>query len=156
LLRFLSDVPIPTDTGDFRLIDRRGMEQLKTMREQGRFIRGMVSWIGFEQRPVLYDRPESHQGISQYPPLSLFRLAWEGISSFSSWPLRMATMTGLFFSLLAFMMVVYYVFRKFYFDDFAKGWASIMVAIFAVGGIQLFFIGIVGEYIAKTFEELKG
>ena len=156
LLRSMSEVPIPTDTGDFRLIDRRVMDQLKTMREQGRFIRGMVSWIGFEQRPVLYDRPGRHKGNSKYPLFRLVRLAWEGISAFSSWPLRMATMTGIFFSLLAFGMVVYYVFRKIYFDDFAKGWASIMVSIFAVGGIQLLFIGIVGEYLAKTFEELKG
>ncbi len=156
LLRFMSDVPIPMDTGDFRLIDRRVMDQLKTMREQGRFIRGMVSWIGFEQRPVLYDRPGRHQGNTKYPLFRQIRLAWAGISAFSSWPLRMATMTGILFSLMAFVMVIYYIARKIYFDDFTKGWASIMVAIFAVGGVQMFFIGIVGEYLAKTFEELKG
>jgi len=156
ILQSMSDISIPTDTGDFRLIDRRVIEHLKTMREQGRFFRGMVSWVGFEQRPVLYDRPGRYKGITKYPLFRMVRLAWEGISAFSSWPLRMATMTGILFSLLAFVMVIYYVIRKIYLDDFAKGWASIMVAIFAVGGIQLFFIGIVGEYLAKTFEELKG
>jgi len=156
LLRSMSAVPIPTDTGDFRLIDRQVMDQLKTMREQGRFIRGMVSWVGFEQQPVLYDRPGRHQGSTKYPLLRQIRLAWEGISAFSSWPLRMATMTGILFSLMAFIMVIYYIARKIYFDDFTKGWASIMVAIFAVGGVQMLFIGIVGEYLAKTFEELKG
>jgi len=156
ILRSMSEVPIPTDTGDFRLIDRRVMDQLRTMREQGRFIRGMVSWVGFEQRPVLYDRPGRNQGSTKYPLFRQLRLAWEGISAFSSWPLRMATMTGVLFSLMAFVMVIYYIARKIYFDDFTKGWASIMVAIFAVGGVQMFFIGIVGEYLAKTFEELKG
>jgi dolichol-phosphate mannosyltransferase len=156
LLRLMSNISIPPDTGDFRLIDRRVMEQLKTMREKGRYIRGMVSWVGFDQRPVLYDRPGRHKGSTKYPLFRQLRLAWEGISAFSSLPLRMATMTGIFFSLLAFAMVLYYVFRKIYFDDFTKGWASIMVAIFAVGGVQLLFIGIVGEYLAKTFEELKG
>jgi dolichol-phosphate mannosyltransferase len=156
LLRSMSKVSIPADTGDFRLMDRRVMDHLRVMREQGRFLRGMVSWIGFRQQAVLYDRPDRHGGSSKYPFFRLAGLAWAGISSFSSWPLRMATMTGMLFSFLAFAMVVYYVIREVYVGDFAHGWASIMVAIFGVGGVQLLFVGVVGEYLAKSFEELKG
>jgi len=155
LLQFMSGTPIPVDTGDFRLMDRRVVEQLRIMREQGRYIRGMVSWVGFIQRPVIYDRPPRHKGESKYPYFRQIRLAWEGISAFSTWPLRMATMVGIFFSMVAFGMAVYYALRKILINDFDPGWASIMVSIFAVGGAQLFFIGVVGEYIAKTFEEIK-
>lgn len=156
LLRSLSGTRIPEDTGDFRLMDRRVVEQLRNLREQSRFIRGLVSWLGFEQRPVFYDRKPRHAGTSKYPLLRMIRFAWDGISTFSAMPLRIATLLGTLLSLLAFAMIVYYVIRKVYFDDdFVRGWASIMVAVLAVGGVQLLVIGIVGEYLAKAFEELK-
>jgi polyisoprenyl-phosphate glycosyltransferase len=156
LLQSLSgNVRIPKDTGDFRLMDSKVVKELRKLREQARFIRGLVSWVGFRQEAVLYDRKPRHSGTTKYPFFRMARFAWDGISSFSAVPLRMATFVGVLFSLLAFGLTLYYSIRKVYYDDFVKGWASIMVAIFGVAGVQLLFTGIVGEYLAKAFEELK-
>jgi len=156
LLRALSGTRIPEDTGDFRLMDHRVVVELRKLREQSRFIRGLVSWLGFEQKPVFYDRKPRHAGTTKYPLLRMIRFAWDGIATFSAMPLRIATLLGTLFSLLAFAMIVYYVICKIFFnDDFVRGWASLMVAILSVGGAQLLVVGIVGEYLAKAFEELK-
>jgi dolichol-phosphate mannosyltransferase len=156
ILRAFSGTRIPEDTGDFRLMDRRVVLELRKLREQGRFIRGLVSWLGFEQKPVFYDRKPRYSGITKYPFLRMVRFAWDGIATFSAMPLRLATLLGTFFSLLAFALTIYYIVRVTFFpNDFVRGWASIMVAIFGVGGVQLLVTGIVGEYIAKAFEELK-
>lgn len=156
VLRLLSGTAIPEDTGDFRLMDIQVVEQLRKLREQGRFLRGLVSWLGFVQKPVFYDRKPRLQGVTKYPFLRMLRFGWDGITAFSSLPLRLATLTGVLFSFAAFVMTVYYTFCKIYYpDDYVPGWASIMVAILGVGGVQLLFTGIVGEYLAKAFEELK-
>lgn len=156
LLRILSGTPIPEDTGDFRLMDIRVVEQLRKLREQGRFMRGLVSWVGFEQRPVFYDRKARLNGTTKYPFLRMLRFGLDGITAFSTMPLRLATLTGALLSFSAFVMTLYYIFcRIFYPDDYVKGWSSIMVAILGMGGVQLLFTGIVGEYLAKAFEELK-
>ncbi len=156
LLRLLSGTRIPEDTGDFRLMDHRVVVELRKLREQSRFIRGLVSWLGFEQRPVFYDRKPRHAGTTKYPLLRMIRFAWDGIATFSAMPLRIATVLGSLFSFLAFAMIVYYIIRKIFFNnDFIQGWASIMVAILGVGGVQLLVTGIVGEYLAKAFDELK-
>jgi len=156
VLRLMSSTPIPQDTGDFRLMDRKVVLELRKMREQARFLRGMVSWVGFSSQAVLYHRLPRQKGTTKYPFFRMLRFAWEGITSFSAAPLRLATVVGFCFSLMAFGMVGYYVLRKIIYDDLIKGWASVMVAIFLVGGLQLHFIGIVGEYLAKAFDELKG
>jgi dolichol-phosphate mannosyltransferase len=156
LLRLLSGTAIPEDTGDFRLMDIRVVEQLRHLREQGRFLRGLVSWLGFEQRPVFYDRKPRLQGTSKYPFLRMLRFGWDGITAFSTMPLRLATLTGALLSFGAFVMTLYYIVCRIYYpSDYVRGWASTMVAILGVGGAQLLFTGIVGEYLAKAFEELK-
>ncbi|MCE0521846.1 MAG: glycosyltransferase family 2 protein [Methylacidiphilales bacterium] len=154
-LRLLSGTSIPEDTGDFRLMDIRVVEELRKLREQGRFLRGLVSWLGFEQRPVFYTRRPRVGGTTKYSFLRMLHFGWDGITAFSSIPLRLATLTGVALSFLAFLMTIYYIFCKIYYNDFVRGWASLMVAILAVGGVQLLFIGLVGEYLAKAFEELK-
>jgi len=155
LLRHMTSTPIPEDTGDFRLMDRRVVLQLRRMREQARFLRGMVSWVGFSCQPVFYHRLPRQRGTTKYPFFRMLRFAWEGITSFSAAPLRLATVAGIGFSIMAFAMAGYYILRQIIYQDFIKGWASVMVAIFLVGGLQLLFIGIVGEYLAKAFDELK-
>jgi len=155
ILRHIATTQIPEDTGDFRLMDRKVVDQLKKMREKGRFMRGLVSWVGFSQQAVLYERQARNQGRTKYPFLRMLRFAWDGVTSFSVTPLRLATLAGVAFSFLAFAMVGYYIFRKIYFDDLIKGWASVMIAIFGVGGVQLLFIGVIGEYLAKAFEEVR-
>ena len=156
VLRLLSGTAIPEDTGDFRLMDIRVVKQLRRLREQGRFMRGLVSWVGFDQRPVFYDRKPRFQGTTKYPLLRMLKFAWDGITSFSALPLRLATLTGALLSFAAFIMTLCYVYWKIYHpDDYVRGWASTMVAILAVGGVQLLFTGVVGEYLAKAFEELK-
>jgi len=155
MMRILSGTKIPEDTGDFRLMDIRVVEELRKLREQSRFIRGLVSWLGFEQKPVFYDRKPRYAGTTKYPFWRMVRFAWDGIATFSAMPLRLATLFGTLLSCMAFVLTLYYILRKVYFDDFIKGWASIMVAVLAVGGVQLLVTGIVGEYLAKAFEELK-
>jgi dolichol-phosphate mannosyltransferase len=155
LLRLLSGASIPEDTGDFRLMDIRVVDQLRRLREQGRFIRGMVSWLGFQQKPVFYDRKPRAQGVTKYNLLRMLHFGADGIMSFSVIPLRLATLTGALLSFIAFVMASYYIFFKFYHNDYVRGWASTMVAILGLNGVQLLFIGIVGEYLAKAFEEVK-
>ena len=155
ILRVISSTPLQVDTGDFRLMDRKVVDQIQNLREQGRYIRGLVCWIGFNQKSVLYAREPRYQGVTKYAFFRMIRFAWEGISSFSVVPLRLATLTGVIFSLIAFLLVFYVLVRKVFYDDLLKGWASVMVAIFAVAGAQLFFTGVIGEYLAKVFEELK-
>jgi dolichol-phosphate mannosyltransferase len=155
VLRLLSGTTIPEDTGDFRLMDIRVVEQLRKLREQGRFIRGLVSWLGFQQRPVYYDRAPRYKGSTKYPLFRMLRFAWDGITAFSTMPLRVTTLCGGLISIAAFFLALYLVARKIYLNDFVPGYASIMVAIFLMGGLQLLFTGIVGEYVAKAFEELK-
>jgi len=155
VLATLSGTTIPEDTGDFRLMDIRVLEQLRNLREQSRFLRGLVSWLGFEQRPVYYDRKPRHAGTTKYPFLRMVRFAWDGIATFSAMPLRLATFLGSILSMAAFAFIAYLVFREIWYKDFIRGWASIMVAVVGIGGVQLLVIGIVGEYLAKAFDEVK-
>ena len=155
-MQFLSGTHIPEDTGDFRLMDKEVVHHLRRLREQGRFMRGLVSWVGFKQEPLLYDRKPRHSGTTNYPFFKMLKFAWEGITSFSVFPLRIATLTGIGFAFSGFLVALNYIFRKEVLNDpFVKGWVSIMVAILGVGGVLLLFIGILGEYLAKAFEELK-
>jgi dolichol-phosphate mannosyltransferase len=156
ILGKLSGTTIPADTGDFRLMDIRVVEELRKLREQSRFMRGLVSWLGFEQRPVFYDRKPRYAGVTKYPFRRMLRFAWDGIATFSAMPLRIATLLGTILSLVAFTYIVYLVFREIWYKDFVTGWASIMVAVLGIGGVQLLVIGIVGEYLAKAFDEVKG
>jgi dolichol-phosphate mannosyltransferase len=155
-LRTLSGTAIPEDTGDFRLMDIRVLVELRKLREQSRFMRGLVSWLGFQQKPVFYDRKPRHAGTSKYPFLRMLRFAWDGIATFSAMPLRLATLLGSLLSFLAFAFAIYLVIREIWFTDFIRGWASIMVAVLGIGGVQLLVIGIMGEYLAKAFDEVKG
>ena len=156
VIRFLSGMDLPADTGDFRLMDAKVVEALRTLREQGRFMRGLVHWVGFRQEPLLYDRRPRVAGETKYPLLKMIRFAWDGITSFSAAPLRIATGFGfLVFLGATFLIAVYFVRKIFFNDNLVPGWTALFVSVLAFGGLQIFFTGLVGEYVAKCFEQTK-
>ena len=159
VMRRLTNVAIPMDAGDFRLMSRRVVEVLKRSRERHRFLRGMVSWAGFAQTALEYDRNERRSGATKYPLPKMLKLAVDGITSFSDVPLRFASYLGFAVSTAAFIYaIVIIIFRVFNFviPEFTRGWASTMVAILFMGGVQLIGIGILGEYIGRIYDEVKG
>jgi glycosyltransferase involved in cell wall biosynthesis len=155
VLRWFGTVPIPTDTGDFRLMSARVVEILLAMPERHRFIRGMVSWIGGRQVPIHYERHARACGISKYPLARMLDLASDAITSFSTAPLRLATLVGLMTSGLA-IILLFYTIAQWSLGGVIVGWASIMTAIAFFAGIQLLVLGILGEYLRQLVHEAKG
>lgn len=155
LLNRLSDVPIPLDTGDFRLMSRRVVDALRAMPERDRFIRGMVSWVGFKQIALPYRRAARFAGTTKYPLRKMLRFAIDGILSFSSKPLQWSITLGLCSAALALMGIVYAVVVRLATNNWVEGWAAIMVSVLFVGGVQLISVGILGEYIGRIYSELK-
>ncbi|UBF28179.1 glycosyltransferase family 2 protein [Kovacikia minuta CCNUW1] len=156
LLKQLADVDIPTDTGDFCLMDRRVVEILNTMPERNRYLRGLRSWIGFRQTAILFEREPRFAGEVKYTFRKSFGLAVNGLVSFSKVPLRLSTYLGLFAAAIAVLMAILILYwRIFYLTSPLTGYAAIGVAIFFLGAVQLFSIGILGEYIGRIYEEVK-
>ncbi|MDY0021420.1 glycosyltransferase family 2 protein [Arenimonas caeni] len=155
LLNRLSDVPIPLDTGDFRLMDRAVVEVLKAMPERDRFIRGMVSWVGFRQLALPYRRAGRFAGETKYPLRKMLRFAGDGILSFSTRPLQLSIGLGFLSAGLALLGMLYAVVVRLVTTGWVAGWAAIMVAVLFVGGVQLVSIGILGEYIGRIYHEVK-
>lgn len=155
MLNHVSRVQIPPDVGDFRLMNRRVVNALLAMPERDRFLRGMISWIGYKQVAVLYERAPRFAGASKYPLLKMLRFALDGILSFSFAPLRVATWMGFIAMLMAFAGIVYAILLRLYTTDWVRGWASIFVAVLFMGGVQLVTIGIIGEYIGRIYDEVK-
>jgi dolichol-phosphate mannosyltransferase len=155
-LNKMSDTPIPLDTGDFRLMDRRVVDVLRAMPEHDRFIRGMVSWVGFRQVPVAYRRHARAAGQTKYPFRKMIRFAVTGILSFSSAPLRLATWAGFFAALVAISGIGYALASKMIWKTAVPGWAATFVAVMFVSGVQLICTGIIGEYLARVYMQSKG
>jgi dolichol-phosphate mannosyltransferase len=155
LINRLTDVKIPNDTGDFRLISRRVLDLFLAMPERQRFIRGMISWLGFRQVPILYDRDPRYAGETKYPLRKMVRLAIDAVTSFSTRPLVLASVLGILFSTVAFGLLVYALVAWAFFNTVA-GWTSQMVVVTLLGGIQLLVLGIQGEYIGRLYEQAKG
>jgi len=155
LLRQLTVTEIPLDAGDFRLMSRRAVEALKPIRERNRFVRGLVSWIGFRRTTVTFVRDIRHAGETKYPFRKMARFALNGIFSFSFIPLQLATYLGFTVSLLSFSYIVYAVGLKLFTDRVVQGWASVIVAVLFMGGVQLISLGVIGEYIGRIYEEVK-
>lgn len=148
----IAGLKVPRDTGDFRLMDRRAVEALQSLRERHRFVRGMVSWIGYHQKAVQYDRPERFAGVTKYPFRKSLFLAIDAITSFTYAPLRLASYLGLATSALAFLYILVVVALKLVGISF-PGYTSIMAAILLLGGVQLTVLGILGEYVGRIFEQ---
>ncbi len=155
LLDSLSEVPIPLDTGDFRLMDRQVVDHLNAMPEKARFIRGMVSWIGFNQTSITYERAARFAGESKYPLTKMIKFGIDGILSFSVKPLKLSIMLGFVCSGIALLMLLYSVYVRLMTDHWVSGWTSILVSILFMGGVQLISIGILGEYVARIYNESK-
>lgn len=154
-LNYMSDIDIPKDTGDFRLIDRKVADVFKQMTERNRFVRGMFSWIGFKQTFIEYERDERFAGETKYPLKKMIRFASDGIIAFSTKPLKLVMSLGFFSVLISFGVLLYAILVKLFGHEVEAGWASIMVAITFFSGIQLLGMGIVGEYIARIYDESK-
>jgi dolichol-phosphate mannosyltransferase len=155
LLRKLSDVDIPADVGDFRLVDRRALEAYKTMREDDRFVRGMFSWIGFRQVGVSYDRDPRYAGDTKYPLRKMLQFAVNGIVSFSNAPLRLALTLGFIVSLASFVYGFVAIILKLVGTFTVPGWTSVIFVTSFLGGVQLMVLGVIGEYVGKAYKEAK-
>lgn len=152
----VANIKAPRNVGDFRLISRKVIDAFGQFREQQPFVRGLISWVGFKQTGVTYSRPERAAGSSKYSFRKSWKLAVDGIASFSDRPLRYAVRLGLLVSTLSFFGLIWVVAEKLFDDGTIPGWASILFAAFFFGGLQLFFLGIVGEYLARVYAEVKG
>ncbi|GAB6447716.1 glycosyltransferase family 2 protein [Bacillus cereus group sp. MYBK71-2] len=154
-LNYMSDIDIPKDTGDFRIIDRKIADVFNQMTERNRFIRGMMSWVGFRQTYVEYERDERFAGETKYPLKKMIKFASDGIIAFSTKPLRIVMSLGLLSVLISIIVLLYTITVKVFGHGTQTGWASIMVAITFFSGIQLLGLGIVGQYIARIYDESK-
>lgn len=155
VINWLSSTPIPMDTGDFRLVDRRVVDALLAMPERDRFLRGMVAWTGFQQEYVRYPRASRFAGVTKYPVKKLVHLAVDGIMSFSLIPLRLAVWMGFFVATLSCVGIVYAVVVRLTTSAWVQGWAMLMVGLLFLGGVQLIFLGVIGEYLGRIYMELK-
>jgi glycosyltransferase involved in cell wall biosynthesis len=146
---------VPLDTGDFRLMSRRVIVALRSLRETHRFVRGMVAWLGFKQTEVLYDRPGRFAGDTKYPLRKMVRFAIDGITSFSILPLRFATYLGMLMSTASVGVIAWALLAKYLFRQTVQGWTAIVIIVAIFASVQLLMIGILGEYVGRIYEEVK-
>lgn len=155
ILASITNISIPVDTGDFRIISRKVVEALRRMPEQNKFIRGQISWIGYRQTYLAYDRAERAGGETGYTYRKMIKLALDGITAFSDVPLKAATVSGFAVSGVAFVVMLYTLYSRFISHNYQPGWASLMVSILFLGGVQLIAVGIIGEYIARLSANVR-
>ena len=155
VIQRLSKVRIPEDTGDFRLLSRRAVDALNTLSEQHRFMKGLFAWIGYKQKAVYYDRDPRFAGITKWNYWKLWNFAIDGITSFTTAPLKFATYIGFLTAFVAFIYGSYMLIRTLIFGNPVPGYPSLIVIILFLGGVQLMAIGIVGEYVGRIFTETK-
>ncbi len=156
LIRRITDVDIPPDTGDFRLMDRRVVDVLRQMRERHRFIRGMVAWVGFRQIGVPYVRAPRYAGKTKYPLRKMIKFAWDAITGFSYAPLQLATYLGFFSAGLAILAIPVVAVARLVGSHAFYGQATTLIAVLFLGGVQLISLGILGEYVGRIYDEVKG
>jgi dolichol-phosphate mannosyltransferase len=156
LIYKITDVKIPMDTGDFRLLDRKVMKVMNGMRERQRFLRGMSAWVGFRQVGVPYKRAARYAGTTKYPLKKMIKLALTAITSFSYFPLQIATYAGAFLALIGFLMLILIIILRATGSVFLAGQATTLIAVVFLGGVQLICLGILGEYIGRIYDEVKG
>ncbi len=155
VLSKITSVSIPVDTGDFRIIDRKIVDVLKKMPEQNKFLRGQISWIGFRQTYIEYDRESRTAGETGYTYLKMIKFALDGITSFSNLPLKFATFSGFVVSGISFFVLIIALYARLISGDYVDGWTSTITSILFLGGIQLIAIGIIGEYISRLFTDVR-
>ena len=156
LLRNLTDIEVPPDTGDFCLMDRKIVDLLNSMPERNRYIRGLRAWLGFRQTAIHFERPARYAGETKYPFRRMVALAVDGILALSKAPLRLAMYFGFFASAVSFVLLVYFLLERLFGPgNLARGWASTIVVILFLGGVQLICLGVIGEFIGRIYDEVK-
>jgi polyisoprenyl-phosphate glycosyltransferase len=156
VLKASTEIPIPVDTGDFRLMDRRVINELKRLPENNRFVRGLVSWVGFRQIAIEYERDERLAGETKYPLKRMIKLCLDGITSFSYKPLKLAGYAGALLSGAGFLYLIYVLYLALFTDSTNKGWPSIIAIMLIFNGFVLVMLGILGEYVGRIYDETKG
>ena len=157
MLNSLSDTEIPKDTGDFRLVDKKVIEVIKQLPEHNKFLRGLFGWVGFKQIPLEYERKERVAGKTKYPLKKMIKLALDGITSFSTKPLKILGVLGIFSVLISFIILIYALISfAFNLNHLTPGWTSLMVTITFLGGMQLLSIWLISEYVGRIYDESKG
>ena len=156
MLQRSTRIPVQRDVGDFRLLDKRAVEALKQLRESQRYTKGMLSWIGFNKKEITYNRDPRAAGKTKWNYYNLINLAIEGITSFTTAPLRWSTILGFIVSVIAFLYIVIILIRTSLYGSDVAGYPSMMAVILFLGGAQLMSLGIIGEYIGRIFNETKG
>jgi len=154
-LQRMTNVDIPLDTGDFRLLDQKVVEIMRLLREKNRFVRGLVSWVGFRQIALPYVREKRFAGETKYPLRKMLKLAWDGITAFSDKPLKVASYIGFTLSLLSFIYLLVVLIGKLFGQSTVPGWASIVVINLFFNGVILIILGVMGEYIGRIYDEAK-
>ena len=155
ILQKATNIPIQVDTGDFRLLDKRCIEALSQIRESQRYTKGMFSWIGYKKKEITYNRDSRAAGTTKWNYRKLFNFAIDGITSFTTAPLRISTVLGFIISFIAFIFIIVVVLKTIIFSDPVAGYPSLMAVVLFLGGVQLLSLGIIGEYIGRIFNETK-
>jgi len=155
LLQRITSVNIPVDTGDFRIISHKIVKVLKQMPEQQKYLRGQISWAGYRQTYIEYERRQRHAGETGWPYRKMIRFALDGITSFSNFPLKFATVSGIIVFIISFLLMLYALYSRFVTIEFVAGWTSLMLVVLFIGGIQLLSIGIIGEYISRISANVR-
>jgi polyisoprenyl-phosphate glycosyltransferase len=151
----LSDVEIPLDTGDYRIITKKIRDIIVSMPERNKFLRGQIAWVGFNQTFITYKRDERYSGNTNYSYSKMFAFAFDGITAFSNLPLRLATYLGFIVSTIAFAVILYTLYQKYINNNVVQGWSSLMISILFLGGVQLICLGIIGEYLSRIMDNVK-
>lgn len=155
LINKIAKINLPSSAADYRLLDRKVVDTLKNVRERSRFLRGLISWVGYKQEFISYQADPRFSGKTKYSFSRMFSFAIDGITSFSSFPLRLSTYLGLITAFFSFLYVLYAVYIRIFTNQAITGWASVLIAVLFIGGVQLIFLGIIGEYLGRVYEETK-
>jgi glycosyltransferase involved in cell wall biosynthesis len=155
LINTLANIDIPENSADFRLLDKKVVEQLRLLKEKTKFFRGLISWVGFNKCAVYYEASPRYAGRSKYTVWKMIKFAYDGITSFSAFPLHIATALGVVVSLFSFLYAVYAIYARLFTNQTLPGWTSVLVAVLFLGGVQLISLGLIGGYIGKAYDELK-
>jgi len=155
IMERLSATPVPRDTGDYRLMSRRALDALKKLRERQRFMKGLFTWVGYKQTAIVYDRDARFAGTSKFNYWRLWNFALEGITSFSTAPLKIATYVGVLTALLSFVFGLFVFGKALLFGDVVRGYPTLMIVVLFLGGVQLMALGLIGEYLGRLYMEVK-
>ncbi len=155
ILKKITNINIPVDTGDFRLIDRKIVNDLKNMPEQNKFLRGQIAWLGYRQTSIFFERDERKFGETGYPFSKMLKFALDGITGFSDVPLQFVTKTGIFISFISFLVILYAIFSHLILERTITGWTSLIISSMFIGGVQLISVGIIGEYSSRINKNVQ-